>query len=151
MCGSRADIQSAVVEIRRGKKERKIDTTWQKYKWPALLHRAAITKLVRLQQHKRSGLLYCWGHLPRACLKSKYHIAQMLQQQLHPLSKVLESFQLNNDGRLILCGRWMCLQQQTTISFIQTSTLLNVILKAHMSITNMSNRLLQQTQQLCKW
>jgi len=31
MCGSMADIQSPTAEIRRGKKERKIETTGQKY------------------------------------------------------------------------------------------------------------------------
>jgi len=34
MCGSMADIQSAMVEIRRGKK-RKIETTGQKYNGPS--------------------------------------------------------------------------------------------------------------------
>jgi len=31
MCGSMVDIQSPTAEIRRGKEERKEETTWQKY------------------------------------------------------------------------------------------------------------------------
>jgi len=45
MCASMVDIQSATAEIRRGKKKeerKKVQTTGRKYKWPALLHRAAI-------------------------------------------------------------------------------------------------------------
>jgi len=38
-----ADIQSATAEIRRGKKERKIQEE-EKILWSALLHRATITK-----------------------------------------------------------------------------------------------------------
>jgi len=46
MRGSMVDIQSAAAEIRRGKKrKKKIETTGQKYNWPALLHRAAITSI----------------------------------------------------------------------------------------------------------
>ena len=46
MCGSMIDIQSAVAEIRRGiKKDRKIETTGQKYNGP-LLHRAAINSIM---------------------------------------------------------------------------------------------------------
>jgi len=44
MCGSMADIQSAVAEIRRRKRRRKNkeQTTAWKYVWSALLHRATI-------------------------------------------------------------------------------------------------------------
>ena len=48
MCASMVDIQSATAEIRRGKKKRtkKEQMTGWKYIWPALLHRAAITKVM---------------------------------------------------------------------------------------------------------
>jgi len=42
MCGSMADIQSAVAENRRGKKEEQ--TTAWKYIWSVLFHRATINK-----------------------------------------------------------------------------------------------------------
>jgi len=51
MCGSVVDIQYPTAEIRRGKKEKKKEeeeeeeTKGWKYRWPALLHRAAINKL----------------------------------------------------------------------------------------------------------
>ena len=48
MCGSMVDIQSPATEIRRGKKRRrrrKIERNHRaKIKWPALFHRAAITR-----------------------------------------------------------------------------------------------------------
>jgi len=36
MCGSMVDIQSPAAEIRRGKKDRKIVTTGQKYNGPPI-------------------------------------------------------------------------------------------------------------------
>jgi len=46
MCGSMVDIQSAMAEIRRGKK--KEQTTGWKYIWPALLHRVAINNAYQI-------------------------------------------------------------------------------------------------------
>jgi len=44
MCGSMADIQSAMAEIRRGKIERRNHRA--KIQWPALFHRAPIKNAV---------------------------------------------------------------------------------------------------------
>jgi len=46
MCGSMADIQSAIAEIRRGKEKRKKEDRTNdrmKIQWSALFHRATIT------------------------------------------------------------------------------------------------------------
>ena len=72
MCASMVDIQSATVEIRRGKKERrrkkkkkKEETTGQKYNGP-LLHRAAINILIHTNS-RSSNLL---EHL--CCLRTAW-------------------------------------------------------------------------------
>jgi len=68
MCGSMVDIQSLTAEIRQGKEEEEEEekeeeeeeeekeeeeeeeeTTARKYIWPALLHRAAIKNVDKLQ------------------------------------------------------------------------------------------------------
>jgi len=48
------DIQSPAAEIRRGKKDRKIVTTGQKYNGP-LFHRAAITRETEKEGQRKRG------------------------------------------------------------------------------------------------
>jgi len=64
MCASMVDIQSAMAEIRRGKKKgKKEQTTGWKYIWPALLHRAAIMNPVyRMYFVCMSWLVIVWKH-----------------------------------------------------------------------------------------
>jgi len=51
MCGSMADIQSPIAEIRRGKKKKKKEERTNdrmKYIWSALLHRATIKQALNM-------------------------------------------------------------------------------------------------------
>jgi len=59
MCRSMVEVQSVAAEIRRGKKDRKIEITGQKYNGP-LLHRAAIRKN-KQQDENIYGLPYYIG------------------------------------------------------------------------------------------
>jgi len=69
MCGSMVDIQCAAAEIRRGKKERKIERNYRmKILWSALLHRATIISWGA--PNYRTDLSRWWAevhHIVRTC------------------------------------------------------------------------------------